>query len=814
MRRDERPRGVEVAVAAPLFSTLTYLPQPGQDIRPGHRLLVPLGRRTVTGYALETGVTPPAGVEARAVTAVEDEEPAFPASMVPFFRFIADYYHFPIGEVIRAALPAGMSRHSTKVIELTGSPDLGDDSPDWLRRLASRGRLPAGYARKVLARTGDRKLVEELKAAGVIAVREKLSKAAGLARRTFVRLIDGVTCEKDLSRPEARVVELLREMDRDGDGVARAELARRYSGTATGLKRLSGRGAVEIFEKTVFRDPLAGGDMHFPPPERLTPDQEQALAAIVPAIRERAFAPFLLHGVTGSGKTEVYLKATATALAEGRGVIVLVPEIALATQIEAHFVSRFGEEVALLHSGLTRSQRLGQWERVRRGAARVVIGARSAVFAPMADPGLIIVDEEHDPAYKQEDGLRYHGRDLAILRAQMAGATALMGSATPSVATFHKAGRDGDKDGKNKKFRLLTLPRRISPHPMPEIRIVDLKKVLTVSGRPPMISPELRQEIEKNLDRGEQSLIFLNRRGYANMVVCRDCGEVVGCRNCRVALTLHQMEAAMVCHHCGFSLPRDLVCTSCRSARLVPLGFGTERIEAELARIFPGARLSRLDRDSAADRERFFSILKQVRDGETDILVGTQMITKGHDFPRVTLVGVICADTGLGLPDYKAGERTFQLLAQVAGRAGRADLPGRVVVQTMQPDHYAIACARNHDYHTLYRRELELRQRLRFPPFGFLVCLRCESESEERTREAALALAERIKTMQERPAELLGPSPAPLAKLQKRYRWHMLARDTSRTRLKEFCAALRGNLPKSCRGRVKVIVDVDPENML
>jgi len=795
-------------VAAPLFSTLTYLPPEGREnpIRTGQRLLVPLGRRTVTGYVLDPDTAVPLGMEAKRITAVEDEEPAFPASMVPFFRFVAGYYHFPIGEVIRAALPAGMSRHSTKVIELTGVPDLRDDSPDWLRQLASRGRLPAGAARKVLARAGDRKLVEELEAAGVIAVREKLSKAAGLARRTFVRLVDGEAGEKDLSRPEARVVELLREMDRDGDGVARSELARRYSGTAAGIKRLSGRGAVEIFEKTVFRDPLAGGDMHFPPPERLTPDQEQALAAIVPAIREKTFAPFLLHGVTGSGKTEVYLKAAAAALAEGRGVLVLVPEIALATQIEAHFVSRFGEEVALLHSGLTRSQRLGQWQGIRSGAARVVIGARSAVFAPMADPGLIIVDEEHDPAYKQEDGLRYHGRDLAILRAQMAGAAVLMGSATPSVATFHKA--------VNKKFRLLTLPQRISPHPMPEIRIVDLKKVLTVSGRPPMISPELRREIEKNLERGEQSLIFLNRRGYANMVVCRDCGEVVGCRNCRVALTLHQMEAAMVCHHCGFRLPRELVCTNCRSARLVPLGFGTERIEAELARLFPDARLSRLDRDSAANRERFFSILKQVRNGETDILVGTQMITKGHDFPRVTLVGVICADTGLGLPDYKAGERTFQLLAQVAGRAGRADLPGRVVVQTMQPDHYAIACARNHDYHTLYQRELALRRRLRFPPFGFLVCLRCESESEERTREAALALAERIKTMQERPAELLGPSPAPLAKLQKRYRWHMLARDTSRTRLKEFCAALRQNLPRACRGQVKVIVDVDPESML
>ena len=806
---DDRNRdpAVEVAVVAPIATTLSYLPpKEGPELATGQRVLVPLGRRKVTGYVITPKQDAPPDRRLKRIISAGDEPPLFPAAMVSFFRFIADYYQFPIGEVIRTALPAGLSRKSRRVLVATGTrTEEPGEGPTWLAELFASGRLSPKKTAAILGQRGERKKIEELVEQGLIEVTEEISGPSGaLGRITFVRRSASVEGEK-LTRPEARVLELLAADEKDA-GMARPALTRLYSGAATGIKRLAARGAVELFEKTIFRDPLIGRELDFPEPDTLTCDQKKVLAEILPAMEGKLYAPFLLHGVTGSGKTEVYLKAAAACLAADREVIVLVPEIALASQLEAHFVSRFGDRVALLHSGLTRAEHMGQWLRIKAGEARITIGARSAVFAPAADPGLIIVDEEHDPAYKQEDGLRYHGRDLAILRASQCRATVIMGSATPAVTTYHKA--------KSGRFTLLEIPGRISPHPLPEVRIVDLKKVLTVSGRPPLFTPQLRDEIKSNLERGEQSLIFLNRRGYASMVVCRDCGEVVGCRNCQVSLTLHQHSESLICHHCGFRLPQKLICANCASPRLVPLGFGTERIEAKLVRLFPQARIGRLDRDSTADRKHLFSILKKVHEKKIDILIGTQMITKGHDFPGVTLVGVICADTGLGLPDYKAGERTFQLLTQVAGRAGRANLAGRVVIQTLNPEHYALKCARNHDYPTLYENELKLRRHLAFPPFGHLVSLRCEAEEEGLVKKAARALAAKAAELARGTGvKVIGPAPAPIARIQKRFRWHILLKGTNRRHLKELCGKLRGDLPAECR-RIKVVVDVDPENML
>ncbi len=801
---------VEVAVVSPLLTTLSYLPpENGQRPGIGQRVLVPLGARLVTGYILDPEQSPPEERKLKKIHTIEAESPLFPANMVPFFRFISDYYQFPIGEVLRTAMPAGLSRRSQKTLVLKAgaeiAPPTGTTSP-WIEKLRHTGKLAAKETAALMARAETRREIERLCAAGVAEIITKISGSGSLQRRMYVKLTDATTAVS-LSRPESRVLELLRGGS-ESEGMARADLSRRYSGAATGIKRLADRGLVELYPKTVFRDPLLGGDLNFPEPEHLTLDQKRVMERLGPAIKSKKFSPFLLHGVTGSGKTEIYLQATAICLAADRDAIILVPEIALASQIEAHFVSRFGDRVALLHSGLTRAEHLGQWQRIKSGAARVAIGARSAVFAPMADPGLIIIDEEHDSAYKQEDGLRYNGRDLAIFRASRNHATVIMGSATPAVTTFHKAGTG--------KFTILKLPRRISPHPLPQVTIVDMKKVLTVSGRPPILTPQLRDELKENLNRGEQSLIFLNRRGYANMVVCRDCGEVVGCKNCKISLTLHRNAATLLCHHCGFRLPEKLICGKCASPRLVPVGFGTEKIEAELVRLFPKARISRLDHDAAADRNQFFKILNQVHAGEIDILIGTQMITKGHDFPRVTLVGVVCADTGLGVPDYKAGERTFQLLTQVAGRAGRGGIAGRVLVQTLQPEHYAVTCARDHDYPTMYDRELGLRKKLAFPPFGYLVSLRCEAEDEKQTRQAATALAAAAtKLSRGKGIQLLGPAPAPLSRLQKRYRWHMLLKGNNRKALQQLCRRLRRDPPRECRrARIKVIVDVDPENML
>jgi primosomal protein N' (replication factor Y) len=367
-----------------------------------------------------------------------------------------------------------------------------------------------------------------------------------------------------------------------------------------------------------------------------------------------------------------------------------VPEIALATQIEAHFLGRFGSRVALLHSGLTSGQRFDQWDRVVQGKADIVIGARSAVFAPLREPGLIIVDEEHDSSYKQDDGLRYHGRDLAVLRASQSEAVVILGSATPSVTSYYHTSKG--------KYHLLNLEKRIEDRPLPKVEVVNMQSIKTVSGRPPLFSPILINNLRENLSHGEQSLVFLNRRGFANFMICQDCGQAVQCKHCNISLTLHKSGGRLLCHYCGFTVACKTVCSKCRSTSLVPIGIGTERLEQELSDLLPGARIARLDRDTCQKRNDYIRVLRAVHKGEIDILLGTQMITKGHHFPNVTLVGIVLADTGLGLPDFRAGERTFQLISQVTGRAGRGEKPGRVIVQTFQPEHYSIRMAQNHDY--------------------------------------------------------------------------------------------------------------------
>jgi primosomal protein N' (replication factor Y) len=481
----------------------------------------------------------------------------------------------------------------------------------------------------------------------------------------------------------------------------------------------------------------------------------------------------------------------------------------LASQLEAHFHSRFPDRIAILHSGLSSGERFDQWMRLVRGKAALVIGARSAVFAPLANIGLIVVDEEHDSAYKQEDGLRYNARDLAVLRASQIQATVILGSATPSITSYQHAVTG--------KYRLLALTKRIENRPLPEVQIVDLKKISTVSGRPPLFSNELKKGIATTLAAGDQSLIFLNRRGFSNLMLCQDCGKTVQCRQCSVTMTLHHGRRELACHYCGSVMRSDICCPNCRSGRLMGVGFGTERVEAELRKLFPEARIARLDRDTATDRQDYLEILKAVRNREIDILIGTQMIAKGLHFPHVTLVGIVWADASLGLPDFRASERTFQLLAQVTGRAGRGQKTGRVIVQTHQPGHYSVLTAQAHDYEAMVARELELRKQLGFPPFSRLINFRIEGKDENAVREAAGQLAATIKQLinKSRCLAMLGPAPAPLARLRSLYRWQLLLKGTEVEALNEVCSTLLVNLPEALRGQtVKLLVDVDPENML
>ncbi len=826
---------LEVAVAAPLDHTLTYLPPPDHSTRlvPGLRLLVPLGGRQLTGYLLGEQPSSHPSVAAgrlRAVIDVLDEAPLFPAEMVPFFRWIANYYHYPIGKVISSALPAGLNVKSRRRGVLTDAGRLAitrfhqahraDDRP-WVAELLEKGVLSPAALRRLM-RTADRQLLHEWHKNGWLEMVQSVS-GSRVKTKTEMFVVPGSLYNSyatdhdaagELKPSEYKTIGILQELIGDAlslpsRGVSRKELTGLYRGAGRALHGLAAKEIVHIVERPVYRDPFGQSTPYMAEPDTLTDEQKIALNRIQPRIAQKTFTPFLLHGITGSGKTEVYLQAAAAALDVSRSVLILVPEIALATQLEAYFLSRFGDRVALLHSGLTGGEFYDQWLRIMRGEAKVVIGARSAVFAPLSDPGLIVVDEEHDSSYKQDDGFRYHARDLAILRGSLSRSVVLLGSATPSVNSSYHA--------ECGKYERLTLSTRISQQPLPRVHIVDLRQVKTVSGRPPLFSPRLVAELKDNLAQGQQSLIFLNRRGYANMVLCNDCGNTLQCSNCQITLTLHKGRNQLLCHYCGFTTHSDQICPQCASANMVRVGFGTERIEHELAALLPGARLARLDRDTCVKRRDYLSILKAMHKNEVDILIGTQMIAKGHHFPNVTLVGIVWADAGLNVPDFRAAERTFQLLTQVTGRAGRGGRPGRVVVQTHQPEHYSIALARLHDYGAIYEKEVSLRKELGFPPFGRMINLRISGPDEEAVRGAALSLA-RCAAQGNHPngsVKILGPVPAPLTRLRGKFRWQLLLLGDELEALHALCHRLQQQakaLP--CAKNVTVSVDVDPENLL
>ncbi len=835
----------EVAVAAPLTRTLTYGAPDTMDTepRPGVRVLVPLGNRLVTGYLL--GPAPEAGEDRcgftiRNIVDILDAEPLFPPVLVPFFRWVAAYYLHPPGEVIRTALPAGLTSCSGRRVVLTGrgrreAARLQEkEKGAWVDRLLARGELSPAAVLTLWRSPARQRLLRQWENDGLITIEEvvtgdkvrartvdvvepgplleplldrEAARDADQADQVLRRLAASAGAD-DLKPSEHRALRLFVELwlSQGRRPVPRPELRRHYTNISVPLKGLCRRRILAMGRRRVHRDPFGSQPPYLPPPRRLTDEQEQVLAELLPVIEAQEFATFLLFGTTGSGKTEVYLRASEAALERGRSVLVLVPEIALASQLEAHFHSRFGDRLAVLHSGLSAGERLDQWQRIMTGQARIVIGARSAVFAPLADPGLVIVDEEHEPAYKQDDGLRYSGRDLAVLRGKLAGCPVLLGSATPSVVSFHHA--------RNGKYRLLAMARRVQGRTLPTVEVVDLAR--EKRSRPDLFfSDRLIAALRETMEQREQSLLFVNRRGFSSFMLCRDCGHIVQCSHCQVSLTMHRQQNRLVCHYCGFSLPPDILCPACRSDKVVGLGLGSERIEEEVRQLLPHARVARLDSDTATSRKNYLAILKAVRDRDVDILVGTQMIAKGLHFPHITLVGVVWADSGLGMPDYKASERTFSLLSQVTGRAGRGENAGRVIIQTHQPEHYAIRHARDHDYQKLYAREIELRRELGYPPFARLVNIRFSARDEHMVRRCAGQVAEFLRrACVGMPVMLLGPAPAPLARLRDRSRWQLLLKSRDRACLRQVCEQLLEEKRKLCPAGVRMAVDVDPENMM
>jgi primosomal protein N' (replication factor Y) len=811
---------VEVAVSAPVKRSLTYLVPDNceQHLIPGMRVLVPLSGRRITGYILGGVDSVPAGQQIKKIYEVLGNKPFFPAEQVDFYRWIANYYHHPIGEVIKTALPAGLTKKSGRRVMITEAgkkhlPELSEaaiSNSTWFPGLLQKGEISPHVVGK-LWRSKERTFLESWEKQGwVIISSELVGGTAKTKTEICFGIVGNVEILESLKVSEQKTIEVLQKITAETNRrlVPRREITREYSGAGKALKSLVQKNIILFEKQQIYRDPFGECFLESDIPEALTGEQKKALDSILPAIKKGRYASFLLHGVTGSGKTEVYLQAAAFGLEQGKSVLVLVPEIALATQLEAHFLARFGSRVALLHSGLSSGQRFDQWCRIVQGRADVVIGARSAVFAPLKDPGLIIVDEEHDSSYKQDDGFRYHARDLAVLRANRSKAVVILGSATPSVTSYYHTTQE--------KYKLLDMHKRIEERPLPEVEVVNMQSVKPVSGKAQVFSPVLLMHLRENLERGEQSLVFLNRRGYANFMICRVCAQVVECSHCKVSLTFHKSEKRLLCHYCGFSVSSKSVCPSCRSSSLTAMGVGTERLENELLELLPDARIARLDRDTCQKRNDYIKILRAVHKGEIDLLLGTQMITKGHHFPNVTLVGVVLADTGLGLPDFRAGERTFQLISQVTGRAGRGEKPGRVIVQTFQPEHYSIEMAKKHDYTGMYAREIGLRKSLGYPPFSRIVNVKFEATEEVYVQDAAERLANLAQKYQKSSdPEILGPVPSPLTRLRDKHRWQLLIKGKDVKALHVFLHRLDGEITSLTKGgKVKIAIDVDPEYMM
>jgi primosomal protein N' (replication factor Y) len=741
-------RFVEVAVPLHVAQTFTYRLTPEQsiDAKPGARIKVPFGRKLITAYivALHDALSPDTGlVEAD----IKDA-----ASLV-------DLEPVCTPEILQLA---------RWVADYYASP-LGE---------VIKATLPPGINPPPQGSFVKAKL------------------------RRFVRLKTTDLEPKTTDKQKA----VLKTLQQKGPMALQALLKETGVGAAT-VSSLEKKGLLEIFDEAVRRDPLAHTSSLAVEDYTLTDAQAGVLDSINKQVDEETYGAFLLHGVTGSGKTEIYIRAMRAALARGRSAMMLVPEIALTPVFSRRLRSHFGDQVAIFHSSLQRGERFDEWTRVHNGDARVVIGTRSAVFAPVQNLGLIVVDEEHESTYRQQESPYYNARDTAIVRAQKESATVVLGSATPSLESFHNA-RTG-------KYQLLTLPERIAARPMAPARIVDMRAVFVRHGKARVFSDELLDAIQATHDRGEQSIILLNRRGYSSFILCRSCGETVQCPNCDVTLTYHRSERVVICHYCNHRQAVPKVCPSCGKKYIYYVGEGTEQIEEMLTQLFPALRVARIDRDTTARRRVFEQSLADFSAGKIDTLVGTQMLAKGHDFPNVTLVGVVSVDAGLALPDFRSAERTFQLITQVAGRAGRGDRPGQVLIQTYHPYHYALRHACAQDYDGFYNEEIHYRQNHSYPPFVALGSLLVHGPDLGRVRNDSLELRKQLDAANEqRRCRILGPAPAPLARLKGEHRFQLLLKSRSRRHLREVAdAALKAASANGVNLR-SVNLEIDPVSIM
>jgi primosomal protein N' (replication factor Y) len=840
----------EVALPVPLDRVFTYAVREEQCPQRGARVIAPFRNEKLIGVVVGLSDAAPAEFEARYLEAVLDDEPLLNEPLMALGEWMAQYYLAPLGEVLRGMLPLMAEVRRTVYYRIT---DLGRDvladclegddggapvlecegpgapalPPPMKLQLSSRGvakrrgklsREEQDLERRVLERlaSGEPVKVSVLRTAtaATLPVLAALTRKKWIARETSAAERDARRTERfAVLIPEARLPALtakqqaiLAELAACGGELPLAELRRKDLPSST-LQTLVRRGLVRIDERAAaFR---LGGLQGQAGPLRLNESQMEALASVASALGE--FKPFLLHGVTGSGKTAVYLAAMQRALERGLASILLVPEIGLTPQSVGLLDAAFGDKVALLHSALTAEERSEQWRRIRRGDAPIVVGTRSAIFAPAPNLGLILVDEEHDQSYKQEETPRYNARDVAVMRAKLEGAVVVMGSATPSLESWQNSAQG--------KYQRVEMTERVMNRPLPEVELIDMRGEFKETGEEQLFSRALVEQTRLALDRGEQALILLNRRGYSFAVICRACGEKLECENCAISLTHHKPSGddagvaragqRLQCHYCGYSRTVPARCPKCESEHLYYLGAGSQQGEERLGEIFPTARIGRMDRDTVRGRGDLERLLARLHSGEINLLVGTQMIAKGHDVHGITLVGVVGCDHALSMPDFRAAERVFQLMTQVSGRAGRGELPGRVVVQTYYPDHYAILAASRHDYASFVQQELKYRRWMHYPPFGVLANVLVQSEKLPEAIEWSALLGKWFEKTAPEGVRVLGPCTAPIARIKGVYRFHMILKAASR---KALNAALRGMLAHADGAgmpRRNLVVDVD-----
>ena len=861
-RLPSRSMFAEVAVPLYVHQTFTYaLPDSfAANAQLGCRVLVPFGKQLLTGYIVGLHQSlAEAGVDAettdiKSVEELFDTEQLVTPELLALTKWIADYYFAPWGETIKACLPAGINAEAETMLSLTTNardalanlPAKPTTKLQALQFIAAHLDEDGALNSRLLIKEFDKAkagaLIRELEKSGYLIITRQMQDAVVKPKKqqaVRLRIADcglrieeenpnaksntdeienrpTISTEQDkeipqsairnpqLSEAQQRVLQTLREAS---EPLGLTQLTEAADVSTSVIKTLEKRGLVEVFVREVRRDPLAHLKNLKADELELMPQQQTALDAITAALGNNKYCAFLLHGVTGSGKTEVYIRAMRTTLEQGKTALMLVPEISLTPMFARRLSAHFGDAVAILHSSLSDGERLDEWNRMRSGEARICIGARSGVFAPLENLGLLIVDEEHEAAYKQDAEPRYHGRDTAIVRALKANAVVILGSATPSMESFHNAHTG--------KYTYLQMDARVSGRPLAPVEVVDMREVFSRHGKQQIFSDEMKAAIQENHERGKQTLVLLNRRGFSSFLLCRSCGHKSHCPNCDVALTFHKSEARLVCHYCGHQQRIPRACEACSGVFIHYVGEGTEQIEALLKEMYPEMRISRLDRDTTRRRGAFEKLLGEFAIGEIDLMVGTQMIAKGHDFHNVTLVCVISVDAGLAIPDFRSAERTFQLLTQVAGRAGRGEDRGRVLLQSYHPEHYALEYAQTQIYEKFYEHEIHFRQQMRYPPFVALINVLIHHAEFAKATTVAAEFARLLKAAdKEQALRILGPAPAPLARIKGEHRLQVLIKTKNRRVAREALDAAMLALKEQAWDLRMLNVEVDPVSLM